>query len=190
MQSTKFAAALGARVDGILDVALTEQRVVGAVGQAERETQRPMRTDTLFRLSSMTKPYVSVAALALIARGQLSLDDRIDKWLPEFQPRLATGAAAPITVHQLLTHTAGLGYGFHQPSDGPYHHAHVSDGLDQPGLPLAENLRRLGSVPLLRQPGVAKSSSLRRSRCTTPRSASSIASVSPRRMSTVRRRRA
>ena len=126
MQSTKFAAALGARVDGILDVALTEQRVVGAVfllardgavvceravGHAERETQRPMRTDTLFRLSSITKPYVSAAALALIARGQLSLDDRVDKWLPEFQPRLAAGAAAPITVHQLLTHTAGLGYG-------------------------------------------------------------------------------
>ena len=170
MHGTKFATALAARVDGILDAALTEQRIVGgvlllaregavvcerAVGQAEREAQRPMRSDTLFRLSSITKPYVSAAALALIARRQLSLDDRVEKWLPEFQPRLADGSAAPITVHQLLTHTAGLGYGFNEPSDGPYHRAQVSDGLDQPGLSLAENLRRLASVPLLRQPGSA-----------------------------------
>src|SRR5262245_43523893 len=125
MQSTKFAAALGARVDGILDVALTEQRVVGAVfllardgttvceravGQAERETHRPMRIDTLFRLSSITKPYVSAAALALIARGKLSLDDSVAKWLPEFQP---------ITVHQLLTHAPGAGYGVPAPSHRP-----------------------------------------------------------------------
>ena len=170
MQAKQLSAALAARVDGILDVALTEQRIVGAVfllardgavvceravGQAERETQQQMRVDTLFRLSSITKPYVSAAALALIARRRLSLEDRVDKWLPEFQPRLAGGGTAPITVHQLLTHTAGLGYGFHEPSDGPYHRAHVSDGLDQPGLPLAENLRRLASVPLLRQPGAA-----------------------------------
>jgi CubicO group peptidase (beta-lactamase class C family) len=170
MQSTKFSAALAARVDGVLEVALTEQRIVGAVlllardgvlvceravGQAERETQQPMRTDTLFRLSSITKPYVSAAALALIARHELSLDDRVDKWLPEFQPRLADGSSAPVTVHQLLTHTAGLGYGFQEPSDGPYHRAHVSDGLDQPGLSLAENLRRVASVPLLRKPGTA-----------------------------------
>lgn len=170
MQPTKFSAALSARIDSVLDAALTEQRIVGAVflvaregslvceravGQAERETQRPMRTDTLFRLSSITKPYVSAAALSLVARGRLSLDDRVEKWLPEFQPRLADGAAAPITVQQLLTHTAGLGYGLQEPSDGPYHRANVSDGIDQPGLSLAENLRRLASVLLLRKPGTA-----------------------------------
>ena len=170
MQSTKFSAALSARIDSILDAALTEQRVVGAVflvahegslvceravGRAERETQRPMRIDTLFRLSSITKPYVSIAALSLVARGRLALEDRVEKWLPEFQPRLADGAAAPITVRQLLTHTAGLGYGLQEPPDGPYHRANVSDGMDQPGLSLAENLRRLASVPLLRKPGTA-----------------------------------
>jgi CubicO group peptidase (beta-lactamase class C family) len=170
MQPTKFSAALAARIDGIFDAALTRQRVVGAVflvaregsvvceravGHAERETQRPMRIDTLFRLSSITKPYVAAAALSLVAHRRLALDDRVDKWLPEFQPRLVDGGAAPITVHQLLTHTAGLGYGYQEPADGPYHRANVSDGLDQPGLSLAENLRRLASVPLLRQPGTA-----------------------------------
>lgn len=109
MQPTQVPAALAARIDGILDAALTEQRIVGAVflvaregslvcgravGRAERETQQPMRTDTLFRLSSITKPYVSAAALSLVAHGRLSLEDRIEKWLPEFQPRLADGAAA------------------------------------------------------------------------------------------------
>jgi len=170
MQSTQFSAALSARIDGILGAALTEQRIVGAVflvahegslvceravGQAERETQRPMRVDTLFRLSSITKPYVSIAALSLVARGRLALEDRVEKWLPEFQPRLADGSAAPITVQQLLTHTAGLGYGLQEPPDGAYHRANVSDGIDQPGLSLAENLRRLASVPLLRKPGTA-----------------------------------
>lgn len=170
MQSAQFSAALSARIDGILGAALTEQRIVGAVflvahegslvceravGQAERETQRPMRVDTLFRLSSITKPYVSIAALSLVARGRLALEDRVEKWLPEFQPRLADGSAAPITVQQLLTHTAGLGYGLQEPPDGAYHRANVSDGIDQPGLSLAENLRRLASVPLLRKPGTA-----------------------------------
>jgi CubicO group peptidase (beta-lactamase class C family) len=170
MQPTQDPAALVARVDDVLDAALTEQRIVGAVflvaregslvceravGRAQRETQQPMRTDTLFRLSSITKPYVSAAALSLVAHGRLSLEDRIEKWLPEFRPRLADGATAPITVQQLLTHTAGLGYGFQEPADGPYHRANVSDGLDQPGLSLVENLRRLASVPLLRKPGTA-----------------------------------
>ena len=96
---------------------------------------------------------MSAAALSLIAHGRLSLEDRVEKWLPEFQPRRADGAAAPMTVRQWLTHTAGLSYGYQEPADGPYHRANVSDGLDQPGLSLAENLRRLASVPLLRAPG-------------------------------------
>jgi CubicO group peptidase (beta-lactamase class C family) len=163
-------AALGARIDNVLDVALEQQRIVGAVlmiahegeilyqraaGMADRESGRPMQLDTLFRLSSVTKPIVSATALALVARGKLALDDGVDKWLPEFQPQLPSGGAATITVRQLLTHTAGLAYSFHEPADGPYHRAGISDGLDQPGLDFAENLRRIASVPLLRPPGTA-----------------------------------
>ena len=56
-------------------------------------------------------------------------------------------------MRQLLTHTSGLGYGFLEPRDGPYHAAGVSDGLDQPGLSIEENLRRLAGVPLTFTPG-------------------------------------
>ncbi|MDG3002499.1 serine hydrolase domain-containing protein [Paludisphaera mucosa] len=159
-----------ARLDTVLERAIEEKRIVGAVvlaardgqvvyhravGMANREAGRPMRENAVFRLASVTKPIVSAAALALVDEGRLSLDDPVTKWLPSFRPRLADGRAPAITVRHLLTHTSGLGYGFAEPADGPYHRAGVSDGLDQPGLTLDENLRRLASAPLLFEPGTA-----------------------------------
>ncbi|APR79205.1 Beta-lactamase class C [Minicystis rosea] len=160
---------LTARLDGVLERALAASRVVGAVvlvardgalvarravGLADRERGVPMREDTRFRLASMTKPIVTVAALALVERGVLGLDDPATRFLPDFAPTFA-GRAAPITIRHLLTHTSGLGYAFLEPRDGPYHAAGVSDGLDQPGLSIAENLRRLATLPLYFEPGTA-----------------------------------
>ncbi len=159
---------LSARVDGAIDRALATQRLIGmvvliardgaiihrrAAGYADREAQQSMREDTIFRLSSLTKPIVSAAALALVERGRLHLDDPVTRWLPDFRPTLADGSAAVITVRQLLTHTAGLSYSFFQPSGGPYERAGVSDGLAEPGLSLDEELRRLATVPLSNVPG-------------------------------------
>ncbi|EAU65341.1 beta-lactamase [Stigmatella aurantiaca DW4/3-1] len=101
----------------------------------------------------MTKPIVSAAALSLVDQGQLTLDAPITRWLPTFRPKLADGREPPITVRQLLTHTAGLAYGFGEAETDPYLQAHVSNGLEQPGLDLDENLRRIASVPLLFEPG-------------------------------------
>jgi CubicO group peptidase (beta-lactamase class C family) len=103
----------------------------------------------------MTKPIVSVAALALVDQGKLSLDDPVTRWLPDFRPRLADGREPAITVRQLITHTSGLSYKFLEPPDGPYHRAEVSDGLAEPGLATDVNLRRLASVPLVYEPGTA-----------------------------------
>lgn len=87
---------------------------------------------------------------------QQALDQAIDSWLPEFRPRLANGRPARITLRQLLSHTAGLGYRFFETeADGPYAQAGVSDGMDASGIRLEENLRRIGSVPLLYDPGTA-----------------------------------
>lgn len=156
------------RVDRVIDQALADKRIVGAVvlvaqdgkviyrraaGLADREAKRPMKEDTVFRLASMSKPIVSVAALRLIDQGILRLDDPVTKWLPAFKPRLADGREPVITIRQLLTHTSGLSYPFHEKEDGPYHRAKVSTGLDQPGLSLEENLRRLSSVPLAFETG-------------------------------------
>src|SRR5262249_21156901 len=142
---------LGRRVETVLDAAVAEQRIVGAVaviarrgeiayrgaiGLADRETNRPMTVTTPFRLASFTKPVVAAAALALVARGTLALDEPVTRWFPDFQPGIMNLRPA-ISIEQLLTHTSGLGYGFLEPPGGPYHVARVSDGLDQPGLSLA-----------------------------------------------------
>jgi CubicO group peptidase (beta-lactamase class C family) len=159
---------LSTRVRAVIERALAEERLVGAVvfvshdgvvihrgamGFADREANRPMREDTIFRYSSLTKPLVSAAAMALVERGALGLDDAITRWLPEFRPRTADGAEPVITVRHLLTHTAGLSYSFFQPDGGPYYQAGVSDGLDSSGLTMEEELRRLATVPLSFAPG-------------------------------------
>lgn len=127
-----------------------------AAGWADRERAQLMALDTIFRLASVSKPIVSTAALVLVAQGKLGLDDDISRWLPDFQPRLADGSAAPITVRQLLSHTAGLSYRFFEADAyGPYAQAGVSDGMDACGITLDENLRRLASVLLLYTPGSA-----------------------------------
>ncbi|MDR3517647.1 MAG: serine hydrolase [Azospirillaceae bacterium] len=163
------------RVDSVIDAALADKRLVGAVvlisrdgamlqrraaGFADREAGQAMREDALFRLASVSKLFVSVAALVLVAQQRLVLDAAIDEWLPDFRPRLPDGGPARITLRQLLSHTAGLNYGFLEPKSGPYHQAGISDGMDRVGFSLAENLRRLASVPLLFTPGTAWNYSL------------------------------
>ncbi len=163
-------AGLARRLDGIVDYAIAENHVVGTVvlvarqgklvyhraaGYADREAGVRMREDTIFRLASMTKPMVSAAALALVDAGKLGLDDPVTRWIPEFRPHLADGTQPAITIRHLLTHTSGLTYTFMEDADGPYHRAGVSDGLEQSVLSIDDNLRRIGSAPLLFAPGSA-----------------------------------
>src|SRR5688572_9686020 len=149
------------QVDAVVDQAISENHIVGTVvlvardgktvyeraaGFADKESRKPMQVDTLFRLASVTKPIVTIAALALVDRGQLALDDPVTKWLPDFKPKLEDGTTPTITVRQLLTHTAGLGYTFMEKPEGPYHQAQISDGLDNIRIDLDEQVRRLAAV--------------------------------------------
>ena len=144
----------GTIVGAVVLVALNGAKVFDrAVGYSHREHNTAMTADAIFRLSSLTKPIVTTAAMALLERNVLALDDVVTRWLPNFQPVLATGEAPPITVRQLLTHQAGLSYAQAQPPGGPYDLAAISDGLDQPGLTMDEELQRLASVPLFFPPG-------------------------------------
>jgi CubicO group peptidase (beta-lactamase class C family) len=158
------------RIDAAIDSALKEERIVGAValvsrdgkivyqraaGLADRDARRPMQLDTLFRLSSVTKPIVCAAVLVLVDQGKLSLDDPVRKWLPSFMPRLPNGEAPTITIRQLLTHTSGIGYKFAEKPGSAYHAAGVSDGFDDAQIGLDENLRRLASAPLFSPPDEA-----------------------------------
>jgi len=113
----------------------------------------PVREDTVFRFASLTKPIVSVAAVALVERGRLSLDSPVTDWIPWFRPKFGDDEELVVTVRHLMTHTSGLTYGFMELPDSRFHQAGVSDGLDQPGLSMEENLRRIASVPLNHTPG-------------------------------------
>ena len=159
---------LAHRIDAVIDGAVYDGRIVGTVvlvtqngerayaraaGHADREAGSSTSIDTLFRLASLTKP-MAAAALALVERGRLALDDSVTTFLPDFRPRLVDGTAPEIQVRHLLTHTAGFGYPTMLAGDR-YRAADVSTGLDQPGLTLEENLERIASVPLHFVPGSA-----------------------------------
>lgn len=164
MSLGKVIAALDAAIDG----ALAERRIVGCAvllsergqivharhaGMADREAGRPMQPGAWFRYASVSKPFTTVAALRLMDQGRLSPEDLVTRWLPEFTPRMQDGSQPQITVDQLMSHLAGLDYGFNQPPDGSYARAGISDGIGDTGITLAENLRRIVSVPLDRAPG-------------------------------------
>jgi CubicO group peptidase (beta-lactamase class C family) len=165
-----FQSNLASRLDAAVEKAIAEKRIVGAVvlvaqngkiayrgaaGLADRERAVPMNEDVVFRLSSVTKPIVAATIMRLVEQGTLDLSDPVTRWLPDFHPRLPNGDEPMLSVRHLLTHTAGLSYGFLEAEGGPYHRLKVSDGLDQPGLSMEENLRRLAAAPLLFAPGEA-----------------------------------
>jgi CubicO group peptidase (beta-lactamase class C family) len=155
-------------IDAAINSALSENRIVGTVvlvaengkltyqraaGFADREAARLVALDTPFRFASVTKPFTVMAALKLIEQGRLEPDGLVAKHLPDFQPRLADGSVAEITVAQLMTHTAGLDYRFQQPGNGSYARSAILDGLEEGQGTLAENLKRIASVPLDLKPG-------------------------------------
>src|SRR5512132_4634073 len=155
-------------IDAAIERALAENRIVGAVvlvaqdgeivyrraaGLADRERGTPMREQAVFRLASLTKPIVTAAALRMVELGRIALADPVTRYLPEFRPALPDGATPTITLRHLLTHTAGLSYGFMQPPDGSYHRAGVSDGAGEPGITMDENLARIVRAGLAYPPG-------------------------------------
>jgi CubicO group peptidase (beta-lactamase class C family) len=112
------------RIPGITYMILRDGKQVrsGAIGFRDREKQLPMEDVTMFRIASMTKIVVSAAILMLQEDGLLLINDPVGKYLPEFQNTSVaeddgTGgyrivpARRAITIRDLLTHTAGLGYG-------------------------------------------------------------------------------
>jgi methyl acetate hydrolase len=114
-------------VPGVVALITDRERVLyqGAFGVADVATGRPLASDALFRIASMTKPVTSVALMQLIEQGRLTLDDPAEKYLPELAGLnviesfdATTGAyqlrppARKPTVRHFLTHTSGLAYPF------------------------------------------------------------------------------
>jgi CubicO group peptidase (beta-lactamase class C family) len=136
-----------------------------AFGYRDPNTRAPMRTDSIFSIASMTKPMVAVGALKLLEQGRITIDDPVSKYLPQFasmkvakldptgQQILETvPAARPITLHDLFRHTSGIIYGGRGTT--AVHKLYPSGSLDAATtLTSAEFLDKLGSAPLLWQPG-------------------------------------
>jgi CubicO group peptidase (beta-lactamase class C family) len=138
---------------------------VGSYGLRDVEAGLPVTPDTIWRIFSMTKPVTSVAAMSLYEEGAFELTDPISRWLPEFaEPRVyVAGSSArpvtepatePIRVWHLLTHTAGLTYGFHHthPVDAMYRAAGHEWGTP-PGADSAAVSAQWAALPLVFQPG-------------------------------------
>ena len=146
-----------------------------SLGVQDPATRAPMKKDAIFRIYSMTKPLVSVAAMQLVEDGVIQLTDPVSKFLPEFAkmqvsvPKQATDgtttyemapAARPIIVQDLLRHTAGLAYGELQKNQ-PVIDAYIKAGFvtpgqaeyDSRGMTPAEQVTALSKAPLIHQPG-------------------------------------
>jgi CubicO group peptidase (beta-lactamase class C family) len=134
-------------------------------GSADVEANRPVGVDTLFRIYSMTKPITSVAAMMLYEEGAFELKDPVSRFIPSFRDLrvyrsgsalnpATEPASEPVRIWHLLTHTAGLTYGFHHahPVDAMYRRAGFEWGAP-PGTDLAACCDAWADLPLVFQPG-------------------------------------
>ena len=127
-----------------------------------------MGTDAIFRLASMTKPIVSVAAMTLVERGKLFLGDPVSEYLPQFADMKVavetrdsrTGAAmlvlqpasTPVTVQDVLRHTAGMVNPGLQPVT-PVRQRYIDAGVNDEDQTLADRVDKLARMPLAQHPG-------------------------------------
>jgi CubicO group peptidase (beta-lactamase class C family) len=146
-----------------------------AKGVVDLESKQPMRTSTMFRIASMTKPVTGVAVMMMVEEGKLRLNDPVSRYIPEFKgqkvavaapgaaggarggqggrggnttpPQFTTVAATrEITIKDLLTHVSGLGSGAMSNSD-------IDKVARKEGETLAQYIPRLGTTSLEFQPG-------------------------------------
>lgn len=154
------------RIAGAVTLVIRHGKVAWfkAQGMTDRESAKPMPTDALFRICSMTKPITSVAAMMLYEEGKFLLDDPVSKYLPEFKnPKVllkpAKGqpytipATKEITIRDLLRHTSGITYQWNDDLGPMYEKANVASGLLPYDGTIGDSVKRLAELPLLFSPG-------------------------------------
>jgi CubicO group peptidase (beta-lactamase class C family) len=167
------------RIGATVQRSIDEKRIAGAVtlvvrrgqiawlraqGMEDREAGKVMRTETIFRICSMTKPITSVAVMMLYEEGHFLLEDPVSKYLPEFknakvfvQPPTGESYSIPatkeITIRDLLRHTSGITYQWNPVLGLLYKNANVASGLLPYDGTIEDSVKRLAGLPLLFNPG-------------------------------------
>ncbi|MFC1693949.1 serine hydrolase domain-containing protein [Candidatus Latescibacterota bacterium] len=176
------------RIDTVVEQYIDENKVAGVValvarkgkiahlkafGMSDIEAKKPMRTDTIFRMASMTKPITTVAVMMLYEEGHFLLNDPLSKFIPEFRdmkvlvpsspgeassrPYTLVPAKNEITILNLLNHTSGITYGIkgHEHIARLYSKAGISDGLTQTEGTIGDTVKKMAKMPLVNHPGEA-----------------------------------
>lgn len=169
------------RIDAVLERYVQENRIPGAValvlrhgspvyqkaiGWADKEAGRRMEMNTIFRIASQTKAITSTAILMLVEEGRIGLNEPVGNFIPTFKKTTVadrdgnvTPAKRPITIHDLLTHTAGISYGNDPQVAAQYREKGLGPAAgngwytaDKDELVCA-TMERLGTLPFVAQPG-------------------------------------
>lgn len=169
------------RVAGAVGLVLRDGKPVyeRAVGWRDKEAGRRMTPDTIFRIASQTKAITSTAILMLMEEGKIGLNDPVSRFIPTFAkttvamrnepgsgPLIGSGVAfvparRPITIRDLLTHTAGISYGTQNDIAALYEAKGLGPaaGLGwytaDKNEPICDTMERLGTLPFVAQPGEA-----------------------------------
>ena len=179
--SAKFSQDKLAKIDAFFGKEIADNKIPGAIvlirqrgqpvyskffGVRDVATNQPMTDDTIFRIHSMSKAITSVAAMTLVDDGKLALTDPVSKFIPAFatmkvgvEEKLDDGGKAlafrplkrPITVQDLLLHTAGIPYGFY--GDSLARKVYGSANIYAGDFDNAEFAARIARLPLAEQPG-------------------------------------
>ena len=173
------------RIDRYFDDQVEQERIAGAValvlqdgkpvydkafGWADKEAKRKMTTDAIFRIASQSKALTSAVILSLMEEGKLAISDPAGRYIPTFAKTTVyvsgTGmdvttvpARRPITIKDLLTHTAGISYG-EEARIADLYKAKNLGALTGRGWytadkdePICDTMERLGTLPFVAQPG-------------------------------------
>lgn len=158
------------KLNGAVGLVIQNGKIIyhKSFGLANKEKNEAMTTNHIFRIASMTKPIISVAAMQLYEQGKFLLDDPVSKFIPEFKNPVVLdkynatdttyttiAAKREITIRHLLSHTSGIGYaqiGTAQ-ANAIYFKNGINGGIGTPYSTLKDNIPKLAKLPLFNQPG-------------------------------------
>src|SRR6187431_1372052 len=158
------------QLNGATTIILRNGKIVyhKSFGFANKQQNISMKNDNIFRIASMTKPIISVAAMMLYEEGKFLLTDPVSKFIPEFKNPVVLDkytaadttyttvpAKREITMRDVLSHTSGIGYAQigSATSNAIYYKNKINGGIGTPYSTLKDVITRLGKLPLFAQPG-------------------------------------